>query len=261
MNNFLISFSRSLLERMVFTRRLPADLGRTPIYVSPRIDARVLRRPLDKMDPDLLAAARYLVKSGASVWDIGSNLGVFTMSSAYLAGSEGFVLAVDADAAHVEILRRTSRRAEGNGVSLVVPLCAAVAATVGVSRFNIVARGKAKNFLAGVLASTQFGEIVEEQTVITVTLDWLAEHFRAPDVLKIDIEGAELKALEGATALLKTTRPAVYVEVQDANISAVTGLLQSCGYRIFELSASASTLKPLEQCIFNTLALPMETLK
>lgn len=261
MNSVLSSLARPFLERMVFTRRLPADLGNTPIYVSPRIDARVLRSSLDKMDPDLLAAARHLVKSGACVWDIGSNLGVFTMSSAFLAGPEGFVLAVDADAAHVDLLRRTSRRAEGRSVSPVVPLYAAVAAAVGISEFNIVSRGKAKNFLADVAASTQVGDIVESQRVVTVTLDWLAEHFRAPDVLKIDIEGAELKALEGAASLLNTTRPSIYIEVQETNISAVTTLLQSCGYRLFELNACSSELATLERCAFNTVALPMKTVK
>ncbi|MEQ1850416.1 MAG: FkbM family methyltransferase [Chthoniobacteraceae bacterium] len=246
---------RPLFERVVFTRRLPADLGGAGIYVSPRIDARVLRQSISEMDPDLLAAARLLVRPGKNVWDIGSNLGVFTMAATHLTGPAGTVLAVDADAAHVEMLRRTVRRA---GHSTVTPLHCGIAASVGVARLNIVGRGKAKNFMAEAESAAAVGEVVEQHTVVTVTLDWLSAQFPAPDVVKIDIEGAELMALQGATTLLEKVRPAIYIEVQGKNVSGANSLLRSLRYSLFEIAATGPALAPLETCAFNTVALPEE---
>lgn len=255
MKTFLAKLCRPFFERTVFTRHLPADLGGTGIYVSPRSDARVLRRSIAEMDPELLTAARLLVYPGAKVWDIGSNLGVFTMAAAHLAGKNGSVLAVDADTAHVELLRRTVGRAQS---STVTPLHCGIAAEVGIARLNVVGRGKAKNFLAGMESTTAFDEVVSQPTVITVTLDWLLAHFSAPDVVKMDIEGAELLALRGASALLRGPRPAIYLEVHPQNAAAATLLLRECNYTLHEIPPGASTFQPIQACSFNTLALPAE---
>jgi FkbM family methyltransferase len=255
MKTFLAKLCRPIFERTIFTRHLPDDLGGAGIYVSPRSDARVLRNTIAEMDPELLASARLLVQPGAKVWDIGSNLGIFTMAAAHLAGNAGSVLAVDADTAHVELLRRTVRRA---GNRTVTPLHCGIAAESGVARLNIVGRGKAKNFLAEAESAAAFDEVVEQHAVVTVTLDWLAAHVSAPDVVKIDIEGAELMALRGAGLLLRGPRPAIYIEVHPGNVAAATTLLRESGYELFEIAPGGTALKPVESCSFNTLALPAE---
>lgn len=253
MKTLLAKLLCPLFERTIFTRRLPMDLGGAPIYVSPRNDARVMRKSIAEMDPELLAAARLLVRPGASVWDIGSSLGIFSVAAAHLAGEKGSVLAVDADASHVELLRRTVRRA---GYPNITPLHCAVAAGVGVTRLNIVGRGKAKNFIEEADSAAAFDTVVEQHAVVTVTLDWLATRFPAPDVLKVDIECAEVMALHGAKALLQGPQPAIYIEVYPQNVAAASEVLHQNGYSLFEIQSGGSVLKPIEQCCFNTLALP-----
>ncbi len=255
MKNLLAKICRPIFERIVFTRHLPSDLGGAPIYVSPRSDARVIRQDIAGMDPELLSAVRLLVHPGMNVWDIGSNLGIFSMAAAHLTGERGSVVAVDADAGHVELLRRTLRRA---GVSIVTPIHCGIAAENGISRLNIVSRGKAKNFLAGADSAAQFDGVVEQHAVITVTLDWLAAHVAAPDVIKIDIEGAELMALRGAQSLMRGKRPAIYVEVHQNNIVEATALLRGSDYSLFQIDADGAKLAPITACAFNTVALPGE---
>jgi FkbM family methyltransferase len=46
-----------------------------------------------------------------------------------------------------------------------------------------------------------------------MTIDSLAAHFRAPDVLKIDAEGAELQVLEGAAEVLKRFWPVLLCDL------------------------------------------------
>jgi hypothetical protein len=70
--------------------------------------------------------------------------------------------------------------------------------------------------------------------VPTVTLDWLTEHFPPPDIIKIDVEGGEVAALEGGAKLLSDRKPIVHCEVGDEHADAVGSLLRSHGYRFFD---------------------------
>jgi hypothetical protein len=65
-----------------------------------------------------------------------------------------------------------------------------------------------------------------------MTLDSLLSHFPSPDVLKIDVEGAELRVLNGALKLLKSARPRIYCEVCSRTRDDVVALLQGFGYRL-----------------------------
>ena len=66
----------------------------------------------------------------------------------------------------------------------------------------------------------------------TITLDDLAERTFVPDVVKIDIEGAEAGALAGAGRILAERRPGLLVEVHGADVEeACLEILQSYGYR------------------------------
>jgi FkbM family methyltransferase len=58
-----------------------------------------------------------------------------------------------------------------------------------------------------------------------------------PDILKIDIEGAEYQALMGATELIKRYRPRIYLEAHS------DALELSCGSRLRELGYAVSTLE------------------
>ncbi|MCK6577925.1 MAG: FkbM family methyltransferase [Anaerolineae bacterium] len=49
--------------------------------------------------------------------------------------------------------------------------------------------------------------------VPTVTLDTLMSRFGAPDLVKIDVEGAELRVLEGATGIARTGKARFLVEM------------------------------------------------
>ena len=77
-------------------------------------------------------------------------------------------------------------------------LPAAVSEEVSVARFHIARRNRATSHLDG-YGTAMAGGVRFTNLVPTVTLDWLAARFPAPDVLKIDVEGAELAVLAGAT--------------------------------------------------------------
>jgi len=68
-------------------------------------------------------------------------------------------------------------------------------------------------------------------------LDDFKAYFEVPMVLKIDVEGEELKVLEGAAAVIEKFRPLIVVEVHFGNeIESITEEIQKHGYNIAGLS-------------------------
>ena len=70
-------------------------------------------------------------------------------------------------------------------------------------------------------------------TVPTMTLDQAADQFAPPDLIKIDVEGAELLVLAGAHNVLQTHRPTLLIEVHGPDKSlALYDLLRHHNYRL-----------------------------
>jgi FkbM family methyltransferase len=249
---------RSLLERLsrgrVLRRRLPEQYGGHTLYVSPDASMRLWRQDLGAMDPFLLRMAAGLVRPGMSVWDVGANVGLFTFAAAFAAGPAGRVLAVEADGWLAELLRRSARSAPPAYAPVEV-LAAAVSDAPGDAELCIARRGRAGNHLRAVPGSTQTGGTREVRRVPAVTLDGLLDRQSAPQVVKIDTEGAELLCLRGAGRLLREVRPVLLCEVVSENAEAAGALLRGHGYTLFDAAAYPGG-PPLARPVWNTLALP-----
>jgi len=63
--------------------------------------------------------------------------------------------------------------------------------------------------------------ISDEPADRTITLDQYANDHSIPDVVKIDIEGAECKAIKGMNTLLQTQHPTLFIEVHPEYMSDV----------------------------------------
>ena len=252
---------RALAEKaskgFVLRRRLPAEFGGQRIYVSPGAGGlRYWRTDLSKVDPDLLRLVARLVKPGMSVWDVGANVGLFTFAAAFKTSNSGAVLAVEADADNVNLLLRTARAGDQARVAPVQVLSAAVAGPGSrVRRLNIASRARSSNFLAGHGAS-QTGGVQESRVVVSVTLDELLQEFAEPSLVKIDVEGAELEVLRGATTLLQRIRPTIVVEVSTENADGVTQLLRSFGYALYDGAQEPRQWSPVSVATWNTVAIP-----
>lgn len=242
-------FSRNVVLR----RRLPARVGGARIYVSPDASLRFWRWNMEQTDPRLFDWAEEFVSKGDIVWDIGANLGLFTFSAASRAGRSGHVIAIEADVWLAELLRKSAeQQSNENAPVQILPL--AVSDSPGMARFNIASRGRCASHLAESRGSTQSGGVRDSVMVTSVTLDSLLETLPAPRILKIDVEGAEHKVLQGATKLLSTVHPTILCEVSSENTEAVSVLLRSHGYSFFDLDASQPNLNPLALPTFNVLA-------
>lgn len=248
----LRSLAEAVTHRFVFRRRLPPPYQQFRIFVSSESGLRYLKPRLTNVDPSLLRLVTEFVQPGHTVWDIGANVGLFAFTAARRAGPTGRVVAVEADTWNVALLRRSAELSTSAAAPVdVVPT--AVSDGIGIARFNIAVRSRSTNHLEG-YGSTQTGGVRETHLVPTVTLDHLLNHFPPPDVLKIDIEGAEALALSKATAVLEQ-RPVILCEVDAENADAVRELLLPHGYCFYDGQQHRGGA-PLADLPYSTVALP-----
>lgn len=206
----------------------------------------------------LLRAAKRLVGQGHVVWDIGANVGLFAFAAAAQAGPTGSIAAIEADTWLVQLLRASARaQTPASAPVIVVPV--AISDRTGLARLSLAARSRSSNALEG-YGQSQMGGVAETNTVISVTLDWLAGHLPRPDLVKIDVEGAEYAVLEGGAHLLNQVRPLFLIEVSSESSDGITGLLRDAGYDLFDMEVDeASFLKrSADKAVWNTVAIPRE---
>ena len=251
---------RRIAERLSrgrsFRYRLPQAYGGAQMYLSPECGLRYWLAPFgERPCESLLINAAETVKPGSVVWDVGANMGLFSFASAGLAGADGRVYAFEPDAVLGRLLRRSSRLNPQAAPVDVIPC--AISDTVSLARFHVAQRSRAANYLDG-FGSTQTGGVRESEIVLTASLDWMAERIPPPDVIKIDVEGAESNVFRGAAQLLKTKRPILVFEMWHEHWDELSRLLWDLGYVLYDADLPAGQRRPLTKTTpaFNTLAVP-----
>ena len=213
-------------------RRSPPEFRARPLVVSPDASLRWLRTDPWRDEHALIDAVKLLVRPGAVAWDLGANVGAFAICAADR--SRAPLVAVEADAFLAGLLRETAQR---NPDLLLEVLCCAIGPAPGVARFAIAGRGRSTNGLVAGAISTQHGESREIRTVPTLSADDLLAHFPKPDLVKVDLEGAEGMFMDGAGSLLSQVRPALYIEIHRDNRPKVLGRLRELNYTVRQRNA------------------------
>lgn len=157
--------------------------------------------------------SQYL-KPGDIFYDIGANVGFFTILAANLVGASGQVYAFEPEAKNVAILRRN---AELNHFANVTVMEKAVSRTTGVEAFYLT-----KCVGGHTLASVGRKFDIEEcLTVSTVSIDDLLlqqpREIKPPTLVKVDVEGAEIDVLHGMSQTIQQYQPLILYEVDDEN--------------------------------------------
>ena len=246
---------RSIAERLsrgrAVRRSLPQVFGGCRMYVSMECG---LRYWLGVERDNLLKNAVETVTPGNVVWDVGANMGLFSFAAAGLAGPEGRIYAFEPDTVLVSLLRRSSKLNPGAAPVETIPC--AVSDVISLACFNIAERSRASNFLEG-FGLSQTGGVRERHIVFTVPLDWMAERIPPPDVLKIDVEGAELSVFRGARRLLESKRPTVLFEAAGKGRAEIASLLWKLDYVLYDSDIPTESRRPLTEPAYNTLAVPV----
>lgn len=166
--------------------------------------------------------ARFIghVSPGDVVLDLGAHVGYYTLLAAALTGPSGRVFSFEPNPRNARYLRHHVRINRCRNVEVVEQ---AVCDHSGEVRFGL-----------GTGSGT--GHIAETGAVSvrSVTLDdFCAERAVTPSVMKIDVEGAERRVLEGAAAALRSARPLIFLSTHGAEqAAACRSVLSRLGYRM-----------------------------
>ena len=244
------------MRRLVFRRRLPAEFANAVLYVSPAAGLRYIFRPMANIDPPLLMAAHTLVRRDDVIWDIGANVGLFSLAAAVRAGDRGQVIAFEPDAWIAQLLRRTSgAQPIASARITVVPI--AVASEISLRSFSIAVRSRASDALSE-YGSTQMGGVEEQHVVAAFNLDWLLSKLPIPNIIKIDVEGAELEVLSNQVRMLNEVRPVIVCEVGSTPLTKLRDLLTSASYCLFDGEKPLRKAQIVNRATWSTIAIPEE---
>lgn len=173
------------------------------------------------------AIERYLQPGGTFV-DAGANIGFFTVTGANIVGPAGRVIAVEMIDETAAILRNHVAMNGLHNVTVVEQALAARSGEEVVAHLPLDHVGQAT-----LLAETLHGAKTREVRVTTTTLDALTQDIERIDLMKIDLEGAEAMALEGAQKMLQRTRRVIFeARPDDKGVSATVDALRAAGFAI-----------------------------
>jgi FkbM family methyltransferase len=187
-----------------------------------------------------LDALATLVAAGDHAVDVGANVGIYTKALSGLVGAGGRVHSFEPVADNYAILRAVVRVGHLANVEVFRLALGARPAT----REIVVPDGAGfGGYYRAHLADD--GEPGRRELVDVQTLDALSEAgaLGRVDLVKCDVEGAELDVLTGGTALFAAQRPACLVEVSAGTADGVFAFFDDLGYRrlVFD-----GTLRPAD---------------
>jgi len=167
------------------------------------------------------------LKPGDIFFDIGANLGWFSMHAASLVGSLGKVFSIEASPETFSILQRNIH--ENNFNDRVEAICAALwdatADKLAFAREEMPSNPGSAYVKGDVKLASD-----EDLTVPAVQLSSL--ELPAPNFIKIDIEGAEYRALKSYAPVLAKHQPIILSELYPRQLEAVSDI-DAIGYADF----------------------------
>jgi FkbM family methyltransferase len=249
MNRFR-NYPRSMLKKLVF-----GTLARFSADQNGRIAVRTLSGPakglrfrldllgnyemgyfLGNYERNIVDRLSTFVQPGWVIWDVGVYVGYYTCLLARLVGAVGKVVAVEADPRN---LARTQQHIAMNGFTNVSCICAAIG--VPHTEMDLFVGEGSNSHLSGTwIGATRENYAAKEMrdTAIKVTcksldqllLDGLAPR---PDLIKLDIDGAELWAFQHMDTLATTVRPIFLIELHNPQCDEAAWRFASrCNYGI-----------------------------
>lgn len=203
---------RALLKRLLPVRRTMRV--RLPLFdILVRLDdwavgARIaLKR---SYEPYVTAVLQEQIKPGMVVIDVGANIGYYTLLAARLVGPTGMVVAFEPGPANTELIHRNLVLNQFTNVRILPVAVSDVPDMVGFGMDD--SNG---SITSGAQAQFQ---------VPAVPLDQALAREPRIDLIKIDIEGAEGRALRGMARILTQHRPLVCCEFSPGRLPRISGV-------------------------------------
>jgi FkbM family methyltransferase len=199
------------IKKAYFRSGLPAFklLDGKLIFVAPQMVSAI------PTEPHVLRWIKEVLRPGDTFLDVGAHYGWMSMTACGIVGAKGKVAAFEPSPPLIEILQYNKKVNRFRQLEIVPE--AVVDSTGQTATFYLENRGN--SFLNSLVThpNESAGTLPKAKSTIQVqTLsldDYCVKAKIQPNVVKIDIEGAELLALRGCSRLLKECRPDFIVAI------------------------------------------------
>ncbi|MEC9293739.1 MAG: FkbM family methyltransferase [Chloroflexota bacterium] len=181
-----------------------------------------------------------------TVFDIGAHIGLVTLPLAATISARGTIYAFEPGNSNRKFLEQHLRINEIKNVTVVSDL-------VG-EKFKASANFYQSTSDSGMNTITDTGRRKGyKQTIVKqITLDEFCNlHKLQPQLIKIDVEGAELRVLQGGVKVLRQYMPTIFLSVHPRHIAESGGstkeleqFIAKMGYQVFDFDGN--TVKPCE---------------
>jgi FkbM family methyltransferase len=211
---------------------------RISISLADHIESQIFWQGVQEGDRGEVELLKQLLKPGDVFLDVGANVGVFTLLAAKRL-SEGRVHAFEPSPFHLEKLAANLRLNAFENIE-VHPVGLSDSAGISTLFFppsedGLTNTGMASQFRHSALVAW------EEQVRCVVLDEYVRDaKIKKIDVMKIDVEGAELKVLEGGKSCIAEHRPYVVMEVSREHLARagekverLVHFWKALGYRLY----------------------------
>ena len=178
-----------------------------------------------------------IIRPGATVYDIGANVGLFSARFARWVGADGWLYALEPNPICVSFLRANLEHV-GTRNFTILPVAASNSRSDCTFSLNY---GSSMIGVGG--DSPVAGKPGHQIRVEGESLDTLIATFnlRRPDFIKVDVEGAEASVVAGMTETLENTRPGLMIELHGREAASNTlRALASLGYSYLQCSTGVT---------------------
>jgi len=182
------------------------------------------------VEPEVQAVLCEYLRPGMTMYDIGANIGFFSLLAARLVGPAGRVTAFEADPEIAARLRDNVVRNQGAPISVEEKAVWSASSPVFFARAD-----------AEVSPDRGLGHVIDNDAerpapgairVEAVSVDEYVRKSAAPDFIKCDVEGAEVEVFRGAEKLLNEEQPLILCEMHgEENRQTLLKVFAGVGYR------------------------------
>lgn len=173
------------------------------IYTNDDVIGGYIRQEKE-FEPHVTRGIKSKLFKGASFVDIGANVGYFTVLGAKAVGAEGTVAAFEPFPPNVTLLYMNVKANHLSNVRI-YPFAAAETRTAFVA-YSVDGNAGLREF------SGKLEDMPSRDIVLSATLDETLSWLDRVDVIKIDVEGSEFRALTGAREIIRRHRPIIFSE-------------------------------------------------
>ena len=219
--------------------RLDFDEGRSIFIADLRTSLGLGMYRYGYSDPEL-DLVRHLLKPGDVFVDGGANVGLYSLVAAARVGQFGKVISFEPA---IDTRRRLVGNCSANAYPWIEIRPEALGHEKGFAQF-ISFDGNRSGVSSFAPESSSFGKKVE---VVVTTLDLALEglDLKSLRLIKLDLEGAELKALQGSLTVLKNSNTDIFIEIEPSHLQRqgssaeeVFHFFDSLGFRPYQLQSS-----------------------